>query len=386
VARAQKFSVLYSFGSGVGGENPGVAGLIADSGGNLYGTTAGGGDYDYGTVYQSSISGGETVLYSFTGGADGAQPRGADLLRGAEGSLYGVTPGGGNFSQTCPATGCGVVFRVNAAGQETVLYSFTGGPDGTTPYSTLIRGAPENLYGAAYAGGNFSGPCASLLPAGCGVIFELSRAGQLNVLYTFTGLADGSSPSGNLILDAAGNLYGTAQLGGTYGYGVVFKLDPAGNETVLYNFTGGADGGYPIFLTRDAAGNFYGTTGQGGDLSCSFQGCGVVFRVDPEGSETVLYSFAGGADGAFPDGGVLLARGSLYGTTSLGGDLSACGGEGCGTVFKLTSSGEKIVLHDFQSTDGQQPEGSLLLYEGYLYGTTFGGGRELGGVVYSLTP
>jgi len=161
------------------------------------------------------------------------------------------------------------------------------------------------------------------------------------VLYSFTGGADGAVPEASLILDAAGNLYGTTNQGGdldcnpTYGCGVVFKLDTTGKETVMHTFTGGADGAFPVAgLLWEAPGNLYGTTFQGGDLSCAPPyGCGVVFKLDTTGKETVMHTFTAGADGAFPSAGLIRnAAGALYGTATGGGDLDC----GCGVVFKLT--------------------------------------------------
>lgn len=379
-AQAQSFSVIWNFGPGGGGESP-AAGLIADPAGNFYGTASAGGAYGHGAVYELYATGGETALYSFKNGPDGASPYGAGLIRDMTGNLYGAAPGGGNFTGVCSSAGCGVVFKVSPLGKETVLYTFTGGSDGWNPTSALIRDAAGNLYGSAAAGGSYSGPCAT---SGCGVIFKLSKAGQETVLYSFTGGSDGAFPAGSLIRDGAGNLYGTASGGGTHGYGVVFKLDSAGNETVLYPFTGGSDGAYPFTgLIQDVAGNVYGTTPYGGNFACSL-GCGVIFKLDSAGNETVLYSFAGGTDGSYPGGGVLRnPSGGLYGTTTGGGD---CGGAGCGTVFMLSATGKKTALHNFTGTDGLSPHGNLFVYKGYLYGTTYEGGPDLVGVIYKLIP
>jgi uncharacterized repeat protein (TIGR03803 family) len=178
-------------------------------------------------------------------------------------------------------------------------------------------------------------------------------AGKETVLYSFTGGADGGVPAAGLIQDEAGNLYGTTLAGGDlncapapgFGCGSVFKLKPNGKEIALYSFTGGADGFEPVAgVVQDSKGNLYGTAGSGGDLSCApgeGSGCGVVFKVSPNGKETVLYSFGGGSDGASPAAGLIWdGKGNLYGTTPYGGDLSSsnpsCGGIGCGVVFKLT--------------------------------------------------
>jgi uncharacterized repeat protein (TIGR03803 family) len=230
-----------------------------------------------------------------------------------------------------------MVFKVSKTGRETVIHTFTGGTDGGWPLASLVRDKAGNLYGTASGGGDpncYSG-------YGCGTIFRLDPAGHFTVLYTFTGTGgDGSGPEAGLILDEAGNLYGTTQYGGTAAYGTVFKLDPAGKETVLYSFLGAPeDGRFPAFatLSRDATGNLYGVTPDGGRYCQNQTYCGIVFMLDPTGKETVLHYFTGTkGDGAFPTGGVVRDEsGNLYGTTGGGGDFSACY-RGCGIVFKLT--------------------------------------------------
>jgi uncharacterized repeat protein (TIGR03803 family) len=327
-------SVLYAF-TGSDGWDP--AGLILDRAGNLYGTTSLGGDttcnppYGCGVVFRLDPAGNENVLYTFSSPRSGAEPYTA-LARDAAGNLYGTATAGGTNGGPCPLTaGCGVLFRLDAAGNETVLHTFSGGADGATPYTALIPGTDGTFYGATINGGNTTAPvCASV---GCGVVFELSSAG-VAVLHTFTGGSDGSSPQndGSLIRDAAGNLYGTAISGGDsncdrpYGCGVVFKLDSAGNETVLHSFTG-PDGQGPLSgVIQDASGNLYGTTWIGGSY-----GEGVVYMMSPAGKETVLYSFTGGADGATPYAPLLAYDGYLYGTTAFGGN-SRCS---CGVVFRI---------------------------------------------------
>jgi uncharacterized repeat protein (TIGR03803 family) len=230
----------------------------------------------------------------------------------------------------------------------------------------------------------------------------ISMALQATVLHNFNG-TDGSVPTGELVRDAAGNLYGTALFGGVagcgFGCGTVFKLDKAGKETVLYSFSGGNDGGNPVSgLVRDTAGNLYGTTRYGGDLSClSGSGCGVVFKVDTTGKLTVLYSFIGGADGADPEAGLALdAKGSLYGTTYYGGTgpCSDFGRVGCGIVFKLDTKQKETILYSFtHGADGAHPMAGLIHNAaGNIYGSTAGGGDftcnpQFGcGVVFKLTP
>ncbi len=266
---------------------------------------------------------------------------------------------GGDFTN-CPSTGCGAVWEISPAigggWTETVLHTFTGSTDGANPFAELVRDAAGNLYGTAANGGNLS----VCFGSGCGVVFELSPNSSggwtETVLHTFSSGPDGAGPWTGLIFDAAGNLYGTAFAGGNlnasacapYGCGVVFKLSPNSTggwtETVLHAFTGGNDGGYPFGrLTFDAAGNLYGTTEGGANPTCASNviGCGVVFRLSPPVSgshwkESVLHAFHGG-DGNEPQSGVVFdGLGNLYGMTAVGGENFGCDGAGCGVVFKLT--------------------------------------------------
>jgi len=405
-ARAQEapnYTVLYTFaGTGANGEFP-QANLIRDRAGNLYSTTSNGGNLSEcfgagcGVVFKVDESGNETVLYNFKGGADGAYPY-MGLVRDEAGNLYSTTHGGGDLSgnSTCTETfgfpGCGVVFKVDPAGKETVVYAFTGGADGLGPSSGLVRDEVGNLYGTTAFGGDLNGECPGEGLPGCGVVFKVHPTGKETVLHTFTGGADGYAPYGNLLLDAAGDLYGTAvgggdvsgfcsNVGGFLGCGTVFKLDRTGKFTVLHTFKNGADGAGPNgFLVLDNAGNLYGMTFYGGDLSgCSGLGCGVVFKVGKSGKETVLYRFKGGADGAGPYAGVVGdAAGNLYGTTVLGGEFTdpLCISVGCGVAFKLDPTGKETVLHTFTGgEDGVNPSANLLQdEEGNLYGTAVGGG------------
>ena len=199
------------------------------------------------------------MLHTFTGGADGAHPY-AGMVRDSAGNLYGTTSGGG-------VQGYGVVFKLDEAGAETVLYSFTYGADGEFPYAALVRDPTGNLYGTTYYGGAFD----------AGVVFKLDTDGNETVLYSFTGAADGEFPYAGLVRDSTGNLFGTTEFGGTYGHGVVFKVGATGSETVLHNFKG-ADGKWPFAgLVRDSVGNLYGTTFYGG-----LYHHGVVFKITPD--------------------------------------------------------------------------------------------------------
>src|SRR5690349_11975428 len=265
----------------------------------------------------------------------------------AAGNLYGTTRDSGAF-------GNGTVFRLDTSGTFTVLHSFAPS-EGAGPYAGVVLDAVGNLYGT-------TGSAASV--GVLGTVLKIDPADNVTVLDFFTG-SDGCSPSGGVIMDAAGNFYGTAGGCGAFGFGTVFKLDPLGKVTVLYSFKGGNDGDGPTSgLIMDTAGNLYGTTGVGGGSdpsgTCGSQtgvgGCGTVFNLDPSGNETVLYSFKGRTDGAFPfqlgDGRLVRdVAGNLYGTTLEGGSGPCTGRNqvlvGCGTVFKLDPAGNETILYSF---------------------------------------
>lgn len=369
-ANAQSFHLLYQFRSGTGGSQP-FASLIRDSKGNLYGTTIIDGAYSYGTVFKISPAGKETVLYSFKGtGGDGATPA-APLVRDAAGNLYGTTEYGGNFGGACRAFGCGIVFKISPTGKETVLHRFTGYPDdGRTSWQGLVRDSAGNLYGTTLQGG----------ASDVGTAFKLDPAGNETVLHSFGATVDdGYYPyGGSLVRDSAGNLYGTTQYDSQSG--TVLKLAPDGTETTLHSFTSGSgDGEFPCgTLVRDAKGNIYGTTNNGGVF-----GFGTVFQLDASNNETVLYSFSGtSGDGAIPCGGLIRdSTGNLYGTTNSGGSSYF------GTVFKLNAKGKETILHTFLGSDGRLPELGLVRdTKGNLYGTAQYGGAHGGGVVFEIAP
>lgn len=354
-----------------------------------------------------------TVLYTFTGVGDGAYP--GDVVLDARGNVYGSTYKGGSF-------GYGVAFKLDPAGKETVLHNFVGA-DGLGAGGSLLQDEAGNLYGETWAGGtpegggcrfgcgtlfkldktddetvlyafnsdvqyprdvirdesgNFYGVTAVYGPIFWGTVFEVNNAGTLTVLHQFTGKADGGLPYGRLILDAQGNLYGTTYNGGNAcSCGVVFRIDSAGKETVLYAFAGGTDGGMPVGgLVRDGKGNLYGTTSEGGDMTCDRGlGCGTVFRLDQTGKKTLLYTFTG-PDGSTPEATLVRdSAGDLYGTTDVGGTSTGCRGSGCGTVFKLEDNGKETVLHSFTGADGNEPGDLFLDAAGILYGATNGGGN-----------
>ena len=349
--------VVYNFDGANNGAGP-WAGVSRDARGTLYTAAASGGEFGFGTLIKIDRKGHETLLHAFNG-SDGSYPVSAPVMDAA-GNLYGTTMG---CNVQCGDT-AGEVFKLDPAGSLTVLHSFTGGKDGAIARTGLLQDSDGSLYGATSGGGG-SGQG--------GVAYKVDGKGRFKVLYTFTGGADGSSPNqGHLIEDAAGNLYGTTQLGGDmaacdgFGCGVVFKIDPHGNETVLYSFKGGNDWGHPTMpLVRDAKGNLYGTTYYcGGHQNCGGPaGCGTVFEVDTSGKEIVLHRFRSGADGANPLQGLVAdTSGNVYGTTQWGGKAKfACGNTttGCGTVFKLALGLRLEEAHRHVRGGARQQQDSL---------------------------
>ncbi len=378
-AMANDMAVVHKF-RGRDGKTP-TARLIADGQGNFYGTTSVGGRVDKcsgggcGTVYRIAADGSFAVLYKFKDPQDGAYPV-AGLTLGSDGALYGVTQGGGDL-KTCYPSSCGTVFRVTPDGKKKTLYAFAGHPtDGDQPTGAVIFDKHGNTYGTTWFGGT----------SDAGTVYKLTPDGQETVLYAFKDDGhDGKEPIGALALDKSGNLYGTTRVGGSIGGGIVFKLTPDGVETVLHDFTGGdgfelrsdlmidkdenlygttlvggasnwgvifkltPDGAETVLhsfvrddtegvlpgshLERDAKGDFYGVTGAGGEHDI-----GTIFRLEPNGALTTLYSFSDYARGIHPAAGVVKgAFGNLYGVARLGGSgRGVCVGDGCGAVFRVT--------------------------------------------------
>jgi len=322
-----------------------------------------------------------TRLYSFTGGNDGYSPNG--LVQGTDGYLYGTTFNGGTNSD-------GTIFRISTSGALASLYSFTGGGDGANPQAALVQGSNCLFYGTTQSGGNpaFGDPA--------GTVFQVSSNGVLTNLYSFNvdsnGGNDGSYPVAGLVQGSDGFLYGTTLEGGTYafsgsgtnGFGTVFKISTNGTLTSLYAFSGGNDGANPAaWLVQGSDGFFYGTT-QSGGVSNS----GTVFKINPNATTpgealTNLYSFTGGNDGGGPLGGLVQGiDGYLYGTTSGGGPNYS------GTVFKISTSGALTSLYSFTGSDDcANPQAGLVQgSDGIFYGTTQAGGTNGGeGTVFKIT-
>jgi len=379
---SKRYEVLYRFQGGFAGAHP-ESGLIAVNG-TLYGTSFGDlgrpNRHANGTVYSIDASRAENVLHAFRRiPSDGQRPQGG--LVNVNGTLYGTTVYGGS-SSAC-AYGCGTVFSITPSGNERLLYSFTGGIDGQYPNSLID--VDGTLYGTTAYGG--------VANCVCGTLFSISTSGKFTLLHDFGSKGDGSQPNGGLTY-VNGALYGTTYYGGTgacgQGCGTVFTTSTSGKERVLYSFAGwyAKDGAWPAAGLIDVNGALYGTTEYGGSR-CT-EGCGTVFSITTSGMEKVLYSFAGGSDGASPYlAGLIDVNGTLYGTTSQAGLPHA--GCVCGTVFSVSTNGKEKVLHRFAGgSDGAEPFADLIDVNGTLYGTTFYGGTATCpsgcGTVFSLVP
>jgi uncharacterized repeat protein (TIGR03803 family) len=358
------FGALYSFTGSTDGAAP-SANLIQASDGNFYGVTNGGDvGTDYGTVFRITPNGTETVLHNFsTAGGDGVNPNGA-LVQDSMGNFYGTTFKGGAF-------GLGTIFKITPSGNETVLHSFGSGTDGQKPNAGLILGRDGNFYGTTSAGGANTQ----------GTVFKMMPNGIETVLYSFgASSSDAANPGTALAQGNDGSFYGTTVAGGANGWGTVFRITPAGTETVLYSFSAGNDGALPYAaLVLGSDGSFYGTTTFGGA-----SGYGAVFKITTSGTLTPLYGFAGGSDGANPRASLVQAAdGNFYGTTA-----GSEGNTDSGTVFKMTPDGIETVLYDFtNSSDGATPYAGLVVGSDVsFYGTASGGGGHGAGTVFKITP
>ncbi len=379
---AQTFQVIHNFGSGGNdGTFPG-SGLTADGRGNFYGTTSW-------TVYKLSRRGTNwvlTSLYQFNGGSGGSSLIGR-VVFGPNGSLYGTTSEGGSG---CGGVGCGVVFRLNPPPTscpatscpwiEHVLHRFVdNGQDGTYPYSEVVFDRNGNLYGTTSYGGTTAGN-------GLGTVYEITSSGVESVIYSFTGEDDGMAPESPVILDAAGNLYGTTYIGaGGNGGGSAYELSPTQSGfqiDVLHSFysEGPPVGG----LLFDSLGNLYGTTSSGGS-----QFGGTVWELAGGTIFSTLWNITGIPFNGPSSSLVMDASGNLYGANS--GDIY----EDPGSIFKLSFAGgvwNYTVLHAFEGGPaGSQPNGPLTIDAGgNIYGTTKRGGTgcngEGCGVIFEITP
>lgn len=391
VAQAQTFTVLHTFIGQSDGANP-VAGVTIDATGNLYGTTSAGGLQGFGSVYRLVPSGGSwsfSMLYAFQGFTEYSEDGGSPYSRltiGPDGALYGTTRiggNGGNGGGCREEHGCGTVYRLQpqfgGGWKETVLYQF-GYYDGENPfYGDVVFDGTGNLYGGTRNGGaNSQGAIFKLTPQNGGW--------AESVIYSFSG-ADGSAPLGGPAIDSAGNLYGTTSLGGTGGYGVVYRLQSAGLDwsgAILHAFQGG-DGMTPASaVVLDQSGNVYGATQAGG-----VTGDGVAFELTSAAQGSWSLTMLFGFRGADPQGTYrTLTRdsaGNLFGTTATGGVYQS------GSVFKLSLVHGQWVyttLHDFTGgNDGANPYGTLSFdANGNIYGTAENGGIYGNGVVFQITP
>lgn len=355
VMAAGEFSVLHQFTTAEG-SNPNP--LIQAGDGNYYGTAMTGGAFNwYGDVFRMSASGAVTVLHSFNG-SDGGQPRGT-LVDGYDGFFYGTTSMGGTY-------GGGTAFKISSTGAFTVLHHFKGSAtEGSAP-QCISNGNDGHFYGVAmFNGANDKG-----------TVFKLSRTGVVTTVASFNG-ANGTMPAHCLTHTGDGIFYGVTTNGGANNAGVVFKAVPTGGLTPIYSFTGGAGGAGPTGpLEWGVDGHFYGTTQGGGANSY-----GTLYRVTKAGAATVVYSFTGGADGGFPKGGVTLSNNfAYYGTTSSGG------ASGNGTTFKATTAGTVTTLHSLSAVEGSRPSAHLLLdASGKLIGTA-NPGSSGGGAAFRQNP
>ena len=376
-AQAQTETVFYSFG---GTPNGGPDGAYPQSGPilkgtTLYGTASQGGSSGCGIVWAvSTTTGKETILYTFQGEPyDAWRPMGG--LTYYKGSFYGTTVDG----PTQPTNGAGTIYKISKSGKkyvEDILFLFNT-TDGATPGAvTPVFDKAGNLYGTTTGGGN----------PGNGTVFMLTPGGVETVLHNFNcGTGDGCVPWAGVTLDTKGNLYGTTQVGGTYGWGTLYEITAAGNYSTLYNFTGGDDGGYPYSPLVFKGSKLYGTTENGGS-----GGYGTVYEFTPAkgkkaSQETVLHNFYGGvSDGASPYDGALVfdKEGNIYGTTAGGGVV------GGGTMYKLAPDRTFTILHSFTNQpDGDGPLGNVVFdKQGNLYTTTEEGGATTNGAVIKVTP
>ena len=391
VASAQTVTTLNSFPYA----NGGPSGVVERSDGNFYGMTEGGWGIDdcgessglsCGTVFEVTGGGALTTLYTFNI-TNGADPAGG-VVEGTDGNFYGTTSQGGSGSGCLYNGPCGTVFKITPEGSLTTLYNFSAGSNGANPGAGLVQGTDGDFYGTTGNNGVVAPPSGC-----CGTIFKITASGALTTLYGFSG-SDGSMPASALVQGIDGNFYGTTSKGGAYSNGTVFSITPTGTLVPLHSFCAQIspcpDGLNPGDLVQGTDGNFYGTTYGGG---ASAVGGGTVFEITTTGTFTTLYSFCSltnCTDGSSPVGTIIQGSdGNFYGTTAYGG-RGVCGDSGCGTIFKITPSGNLTTLYNFCSqancADGNTPETALLqAADRVLYGTTTQGGANNGGTFFSLS-
>jgi uncharacterized repeat protein (TIGR03803 family) len=391
-AVAQTYTVVHTFTGGSDGTNPNQ--MIRDAQGNLYGTTYAGGasacnghDGACGTVFKIDPAGNETVLFTFPGGNGGSSPLAA-VTEDAAGNLYGTTEGDGFL-------GASVIYKLAPSGKEISYVP----PSGGSLDSSVVLDKQGNIYGMDPFGGVPN--CGwNRNELGCGTLFRLTPQGKFTTIHTFSG-TDGMQPEGGMVMDAQGNLYGTAFAGGirtclTTGYGdqdspgcgEIFKLDTHGKFTVLHIFTGEGDGGGPLGLIIDSKGNLYGIAQNGGYDTGNIYGLGTVFKVDTSGKFSVLFTFmppetrsAGYANHLVRD-----AKGNLYGAKQYDGAHNT------GFLFRLDTAGNFTDLYDFDEQSngfnmgGFIPTGLVLGSDDDIYGTMFMGGDAGLGTVFHITP
>jgi uncharacterized repeat protein (TIGR03803 family) len=360
IAAGPAFSVLYTFEDDPNPNSPSGP-TIQGSDGQFYGTSNGGTNR-FGTAYKVDMAGGLTLLHTFTGGNDGSYPAGG-LIEGADGGYYGTAEFGG-------ANNKGTVFKVDSSGNFSLIYTFTGAADGAIPASGLILGTDGNYYGVALTGGTNNS----------GVIFRVTPAGALSTLYTFTNGTDGNSPQ-SLVQGSDGNFYGSAD-GGVNGQGTLFKVSPSGTFTLLHAFNT-TDGINPTGrLVEGADGSLYGVavTGGGGGAGDG----GTIYKVDSAGNFTLLYSSLGGSDPIEMSSLQLGTDGNFYGVASGLGSPTT----NYGTLFRMDTAGNLLTLYSFlNGTDGALPYSTLVqASNGSLYGTSSSAGSGYQGTLFELTP
>jgi uncharacterized repeat protein (TIGR03803 family) len=356
--------------------------------GSFYGTTYRNGTYGGGTLFALDSQGTLRIVHSFRRGSDGFRPIGG--VTELDGMLYGTTAYGGMGCAGRPhCAGDGVIYSISPSGSDyRVLHRFTGTSDGAVPSPGGLIVLNGTLYGTTEGYSEATSHCTSS-GGGCGTVFSIAPSGKLTTIYEFEGAADGYEPMGVVALN--GTLYGTTLLGGKYpcpyaiACGTVFSLTTSGVKHTLHDFSA-KDGIWPEAGLTVLGGMLYGVTSRGGTAAiCIYyisRGCGTIFEVSPSGKYRVLHRLQM-RDGTTPFAALLALRGTLYGVTQYGPGTAPGG-----TIFSITPAGHLVVLHDFQGApaDGSEPVAALMNHDGTLYGTTEGGGADNRGAIFSFTP